>query len=119
MLIDVKIQKNGTVVIAAPDGSVFTFELDTSGKTGDETPQKAGEKTLQKIGRTVLEILSDPEQPQVQVQQVATRAPAAQAENVETHLRRGLDSILPGASGIIDFLQDISVNGPDKDSEKD
>jgi len=107
MLLEIRQQKNGTVVLRAPDDSVYTFELD-----GDKLPP---EETLQKIGRTLLEILDDPDMPQAvvmagQVQQGG----GFDGEKLEANIRSTMDSAVPGSSRILDFLQGISGGGDEE-----
>lgn len=98
MLLEIRLQKNDTVVLKAPDGSVYAFPL-IGGK-------EAGADVLQRMGRTMLEILDDPDQPKTVV--TSTGVSQGGEGNLEQNIRGALDSIVPGGGRIIDFLQGIS-----------
>ncbi len=107
MIIEIRTQKNGTIVLTAPDGTVYPFKLE---------PEKEA-AFFEDIGRTVLEVLADPEQPEATVQAGRVTQRGAQLDNAggaEGHLRGLLDSLLPGLSGIIDKAQDASYTGDDE-----
>jgi hypothetical protein len=119
ILLDVRLQKNGTLVLRAPDDSVYAFTLD---------PKKANDGTLASIGKTVLEIVLDPDQPEAVIvppRGVHQPHPGGDARgyggaagggvDLETHVRAGLDSMFPGASRALDFLQALSGNAEDGD----
>jgi hypothetical protein len=101
MLLEIRQQKNGTIVLRAPDDTVYAFDLDK-----DKEPP---EQTLQKIGRTLLEILDDPEMPEAVVSgPEVSQGTGFDGKKVEDNVRRTLDSVVPGGSKILDFLQGIS-----------
>jgi hypothetical protein len=109
MLLEIRQQKNGTIVLRAPDDSVYTFDLD-----GDKLPPEA---TLQKIGRTLLQILDDPDMPQSVVSSAGqvTQGAGFDPGKLEANIRQTMDSAVPGSSRILDFLQGIS-GGSDEEA---
>lgn len=112
VLIEVRLQKNGSVLIHAPDDSFYPFNID---------PKQPDEKVLANIGRTVLEILADPDMPEPVItpaagaHQASGGAGAFGGGGVEANVRNLADSIVPGGSRILDFLQAISSD-PDEES---
>jgi hypothetical protein len=108
MLVEIRQQKNGTVVLRAPDDSVYTFDLD-----GDKLPPDV---TLQRIGRTLLEILDDPDMPQSVVSGAGhvQQGGGFDGEKLEANIRHTMDSAVPGSSRILDFLQGISGGGDEE-----
>ena len=105
MLIQFRTQKKtGSIVVEAPDGTLFAIDAD---------PNEA--KVCERLGRAVLQILSDPDQPQT------IMAPAdptngndprgdypPDASPGELHLRRAVDSVVPGASRVLSWLQELN-----------
>lgn len=101
MLLEIKEQKNGTIILTAPDGTIYPFKLE---------PKKK-DAILKEIGEVVLTVLSDPEQPEATVSggHVTQGGRPVQAqENVEGALRGFMDACLPGSSRLLDGLQNIS-----------
>ena len=111
VLIEVRVQKNSTVLLRAPDDSFYPFEID---------PKAPDEKVLAKIGKTVLEILADPEMPEAVITPAggahqAAGGAGATGGDLEHHVRAAADSVVPGASRLLDFLQAISSD-PDEET---
>ena len=116
MLLEIKQQKNGVIVLRAPDGELYPF--DTDGVDKDNA-----DKLFAKIGRTILEILADPDQPELKTeangphvrQSVSddggpTIVPPEGDGTTEGALRGFLDALVPGLplSRGLDFLQSMS-----------
>ena len=119
MIIEIRTQKNGTILLTAPDGTVYPYKPVLKG-TDDE--KAAGLAALcSEIGRDIMSVLTDPAQPAITT--VPTVAhPAAAASNkaaegappqgdqspMEQLIRGALENFMPGASGLLDKMQDAS-----------
>ena len=105
MLLDIKIQKNGTFIITAPDQTIYSFKVE-EGKS---------EKLFSEVGETVLRIMNDP---QPEMTTVPTRgAPGARLGDpggLEGALRNAMDTVFPGSSVLLDKMQDASTPGEDE-----
>jgi hypothetical protein len=108
MLLEVRQQKNGTIVLRAPNGDVHTARLDSPDK-------EAGAELLQGIGRAILEFLDDPDMPEATVVNPEVvqgdgeeRSAKKVGSGLEERVRAAADSIVPGGSRILDFLQGMS-----------
>jgi hypothetical protein len=113
MLIDIRIQKNGTVVLRAPDDSVYTFDVKTS------DPENASE-VCRAVGEQILQILGDPEQPAAKI--IPAGHPRAgslgSGEGVEGPLRNFLGAVLGDiGTGALDALQNASYGGDSEASD--
>ena len=97
MLIDVKQQKNGTLLITAPDQTAYAFNLDIGDK--DQAT-----KVCEQMGKTILEILNDKDQPEM------TSAPAGHhaASNGSSGIEDRARAVHPAVGAFLDFFQDLS-----------
>ena len=113
MLLEIRQQKNGTVVLRAPDDTLYMFEI------GAKT--EPAEALLQRLGRTILEILNDKDQPEsVTMAGVVHQGPRAfDGAGLERNVRGVLESVVPGGSKLLDFLQGASYQGDKDDDEKE
>lgn len=116
MLLEITQQKNGTIILRAPDGEIHAFP------TRDVDENNAN-KLLADIGRAALEILTDPGQPELKTESqgahvrqstVADEGPTVVPPegdgSTEGALRGFLDALVPGVplSRGLDFLQSMS-----------
>jgi hypothetical protein len=112
MLLEIKQQKNGTIILRAPDGEIHAFST-------KDVDKETADKLFADIGRTVLEILADPDQPELKTetngahvrQSVADDGPTIEGDgSTEGALRGFLDALVPGVplSRGLDFLQSMS-----------
>ena len=116
MLIKVHLQKNNTVIITAPDGSVYPHRLNLDATKEDKA------KMFEAMGLDLMMILNDPDQPKAEIvvdpsmahtPQAATNKatednPPEAKQGVEGALRGFMESLMPGSSVILNKLQDIS-----------
>lgn len=119
MLLEIKQQKNGTIVLRAPDGEIYAFDL-------EDVDKNTADKLFAKLGKTVLQILSDPEQPEVKTEatgHVYQGESSGEGEdpgsaNTEGALRGLLDSLVPGMqlSRGLDLLQNMSSDSEETGS---
>ena len=113
MLLDIRKQKNGTIVLTSPDGTVYPFKFDAEKESA----------FFEEIGRTMIDILADPDMPKETMEsgRVTQGRPVPDGEGGAVgHFRGCLDSIVPGVqlSKGLDFLQDMSIDeDPDKPDE--
>lgn len=113
--------KTGTIILTAPDGELYPV------KAGDDN-----DKTAQALGKQILELYMDPEQraEAAAARQVAARAADHYAGNgatqvhpvnganmteAEVHLRKAMDSAIPGASNFLSWLQELSAHNAEGD----
>ena len=103
MFLDIRLQeKTGTVVLTAPDGTIYPFQ-----PAADADDEKKNQ-LLQSLGQTVMEIVMDPDMPEEQITALpGSRAPGG-AGRPETAVRTFMESMLPGSSRLLDGLQGIS-----------
>ncbi len=101
MLLEIRQQKNNTVVIRAPDDTIYAYPLDV------DNP----DETLKQIGKCVLQILGDPEMPKATVSTAGGVSQGAAPGDLEGNVRRTLDSVVPNGSKVLDFLQSLSGDG--------
>jgi len=115
MLIQFRIQKKtGSILVIAPDQTIYSVEAES-----DEAAMAA------KLGGHVLKILSDPDQPEEipigvngETMQPMTGRPTGMndprgdypedAGAAEVHFRRAIDSVVPGGSKVLSWLQELS-----------
>ncbi len=108
MLLNIRKQKNGTIVLTSPDGTVYPFKLEADKEN----------EFFQDIGKTVLEVLADPDQPTETVsagQVTQGGVPVNNSGHAEGHLRGLMESLLPGSSKILDGMQNASYGGGEDD----
>lgn len=117
MLLDIRIQKNGTIVVRAPDDQIFTFKLDPENKA----------KVLQDLGDTIVTMLADTSMPpetldaghmskkgrvHVDTQPGPEAVPVpTEAGPLEIFLRQAMDSVVPGSSILLTKAQDLPSSG--------
>jgi hypothetical protein len=119
MLLEIKQQKNGTIVLRAPDGEIYAFDL-------EDVDKDTANKLFAKLGKTVLQILSDPDQPEVKTEPSGhvhqgdgfDDEGAGGPANTEGALRGLLDSLVPGMqlSRGLDLLQNMSSDSEETGS---
>lgn len=100
MLIDVKHQKNGTLLVTAPDQTVYAFDLNL------EDTKEAPPKVCERLGKTILQIITDPEQPELTVG-AAHGAPVGGGIN-GADLEARARAVHPAIGAVLDFFQDAS-----------
>ncbi len=119
MIIEIRTQKNGTILLTAPDGTVYPYKPVIEG-TDDE--KSAGVAALcSELGRDVMAILTDPEQPAMTTTPTVRHTPAAASAKaaggapppaeqspMEQLVRGALENFMPGSSALLDKAQDAS-----------
>ena len=119
MIIEIRTQKNGTILLTAPDGTVYPYKPLIAG-TDDE--KAAGLAALcSELGRDMMAILVDDTQPAMTTVPTVSHSPAAATNKakdaappegaqspMEQLIRGALENFMPGASGLLDKMQDAS-----------
>lgn len=98
VLIEFRIQGNGTLTFREPSGDIFVYQE---------------EEGLENFGRRLIEVLRDSEaSPQSasvpKPKDVPGDDPAPVRTKAEDHVRGLLNSFLPGGEGILDAVQKMS-----------
>lgn len=119
MIIEIRTQKNGTILLTAPDGTVYPYKPLLDG-TAEETAASMA-ALCSELGRDMMEILTDTTQPAMTTTPTVAHTPAAAKAKAEENapppgeqspmeqlLRGALENFMPGASGLLDKMQDAS-----------
>ena len=116
MLIKVHLQKNNTVIITAPDGSVYPHRLNLDATKEDKA------KMFEAVGMDIMMILADPDMPKEEMvadasmghtpkaatNKATENLPPQASQGVEGALRGFMEQVMPGSSMILNKLQDMS-----------
>lgn len=99
----------GFLMIHAPDGSIRPVAV-------TETTPQAIDEVCMKLGREIIELLSDETQPEQTAAPASEPAQTASEDDLEVppgatesevHLRRAMESMLPGSSKALTWLQSL------------